>query len=281
MALSLGRRLARSPGLGPLVVQGYRTAIAAKYLGSTLAGSTRAAVSWLFGSREYTNFTYDITPLSRQYIAAAVSVVVDRPIADVLGAFEELENDSRLRDHIARTNQASPNHELSDDEARYGRRLAWYAIVRLTKPQVVVETGVDKGLGSCLLTAALMRNDAEGGGGRYFGTDINPAAGFLLSGEYSSFGTILYGDSLTSLRALEHRINVFINDSDHSADYEAEEYRVVESKLADGAVIIGDNCERTDKLLRHAQDTGRRFIFAREESVRHIHPGTGVGFAFR
>ena len=32
----------------------------------------------------------------------------------------------------------------------------------LTKPKIVVETGVDKGLGACVLTAALMKNSEEG-----------------------------------------------------------------------------------------------------------------------
>jgi hypothetical protein len=281
MALSLQRRLTRIPGLGPVFLHGYRTMLAARYLGSTFAGSSRAAASWLVGSREHTNFTYAITPLSREYIAAAVAVVVGKSFADVIGAFDEVENDRQLRDHIIQAVQNSPDGGLSDRDARFGRRLAWYAVVRLTKPRTVVETGVDKGLGSCLLAAALLRNAAEGHDGQYFGTDINPAAGFLLSGPYASRGTILFGDSLASLRKFDRPIDVFINDSDHSADYEAEEYEVVESKLAPGAIVIGDNCERTDRLLRHAERTGRRFIFVREESLRHIDPGTGVGFAFR
>ncbi|MGH8488547.1 MAG: class I SAM-dependent methyltransferase [Gammaproteobacteria bacterium] len=88
----------------------------------------------------------------------------------------------------------------------------------------MVETGVDKGLGSCVL-AALLRHAAEGFPGRYYGTDINPAAGGLFCGEYARTGRILYGDSVRSLAQLDEPIDFFINDSDHSADYEALEIR--------------------------------------------------------
>jgi hypothetical protein len=84
----------------------------------------------------------------------------------------------------------------------FGRRLGWYAIVRATKPQVVVETGVERGHGALLLCAALLRNPDEGVPGRYFGTDINPKADCSLSGKYASIGKILYGDSIASLKAL-------------------------------------------------------------------------------
>ena len=39
----------------------------------------------------------------------------------------------------------------------YGRRLGWYALVRALKPRTVVETGADKGLGSCVLAALRLR----------------------------------------------------------------------------------------------------------------------------
>ncbi len=47
-----------------------------------------------------------------------------------------------------------------------GRRLGWYAIVRLLKPRRIVETGTHDGLGSLVLLAALERNAAEGSEGR-------------------------------------------------------------------------------------------------------------------
>jgi hypothetical protein len=127
-----------------------------------------------------------------------------------------------------------------------------------------VETGVDKGLGSCLLTAALKRNKQEGYEGRYYGTDIDPQAGYLLSGDYANYGRILYGDSIESLKQLEGAIDIFINDSDQSADYEAEEYKTVADKLSERAVILGDNSHCTDKLLEFSLATNSALFSSRK-----------------
>jgi predicted O-methyltransferase YrrM len=166
-------------------------------------------------------------------------------------------------------------------EMPYGRRLGWYALVRALKPRFIVETGVDKGLGACVLTAALRRNVADGSEGRYIGTDINPEAGYLLRGEYARYGEILYGDSIESLATLTEQIDIFINDSDHSAEYEAREYVVVQDKLSDNALIVCDNAHVTDCLMQFALETDRHFLFVREEPAGHWYGGAGIGVAFR
>jgi predicted O-methyltransferase YrrM len=148
------------------------------------------------------------------------------------------------------------------------------------KPRVVVETGVDKGMGSCVLTAALRRNAQEGVAGKYYGTDINPRAGYLLSGPYAEFGEILYGDSIESLKALDAQIDLFINDSDHSADYEALEYETIAHKLTAHAVLLSDNAHCSGRLLDFSLDRNRSFLFYQEKPVNHWYPGAGIGFSF-
>ena len=169
---------------------------------------------------------------------------------------------------------------MTDARAEYGRRLGWYALVRATKPKLVVETGVDKGLGAIVLCAALRRNAAEGKVGRYIGTDINPAAGELLGGPYAAFGSIAYGDSLASLERLDEPVDLFINDSDHSADYELREYELISSRLSSKAIIVGDNAHVTDELAEFAVRTGRRFIAVREIPKDHWYLGATTGIAF-
>ncbi|HXH60360.1 MAG TPA: class I SAM-dependent methyltransferase, partial [Fimbriimonadaceae bacterium] len=200
---------------------------------------------------------------------------------EVAGYIQELESDRALRTHISTATQASERRVSSDLDARYGRRAGWYAVVRAMKPRTVVETGVDKGLGSVVLAAALMKNAAEGRPGKHYGTDIDPAAGFLLSGPYAEYGEVLYGDSIKSLSAFEEKIDVFVNDSDHSAEYEAREYEVVAPKLSDRAVILGDNAHVTDCLFNFAHTTGRQFLYFGEIPEDHWYPGSGIGFAFR
>jgi predicted O-methyltransferase YrrM len=238
------------------------------------------AARWLLHSRETTNFTYDLTPLNKRYLASVIALIVGKPHEDIQAYIDELDADDDLKRHISALTANSGFRFVSDQESKFSRRIGWYAIARAIKPKVIVETGVDKGLGSCILTAALMRNKAEGYAGYYYGTDINPEAGWLLSGRYSEFGRILIGDSIASLKDLDARVDLFINDSAHSADYEEREYQTIVDRLSEDAIILGDNSHCTDKLFKFAQTTGRHFLFFAEKPYQHWYSGGGIGIAF-
>jgi predicted O-methyltransferase YrrM len=248
------------------------------------ADPLKSIALWTFRSRELANFTYDLTEANKSYLAAFVSAVAGCSMPEAEAYIAEADNDEALRNHIIRETKRSSLNRDADTDVQFGRRLGWYAFVRATKPKLVIETGVDKGLGSCLLCAALMRNAAGGSPGRYVGTDINPHAGYLLAPPYSDFGEIVFGDSLESLRTLcsdGATIDMFINDSDHSAAYEAREYQQVDSNLSRDAIILGDNSHSTSELWKHARATGRAFLFFREQPQDHWYPGAGIGIAYR
>lgn len=236
---------------------------------------------WLIKSREITNYTYDLEVNNQRYLCALLSDVTEVSFDQIMSYIQELEEDKELRHHIHAAITRSNQAHVADRVVRYGRRLGWYAITRATKPRVVVETGVDKGLGSCVLAAALKRNKEEGHEGYYLGTDINPEAGYLLSGVYNNYGRILYGDSIKSLSGLNVAIDLFINDSDHSAKYEAEEYKTIAGMLSEHAIILGDNSHVTSELLDFSLATGRRFVFFQEKPSKHWYPGGGIGISFR
>jgi predicted O-methyltransferase YrrM len=250
-------------------------------VGLRAAGGPAVKVGrWLISSRESTNFTYDLTARNRQYLAAMIAYVCAVPHQAILGYIDELEQDRELQAHIRTATLASQRAFSADPVARYGRRLGWYALARALKPKLIVETGGDKGLGSCVLTAALRRNAAEGAPGYYYGTDINPQAGYLLSGAYKAHGEILYGDSIQSLQRIAKPIDLFINDSDHSAAYEAQEYLTVAAKLGKQAIVLGDNAHASEELFKFATASGRRFLFFQEQPADHWYPGGGIGIAF-
>ena len=277
MSLSFRRSLLRLPVIGPTIVCLQRLGIAIKidvrFMGQVLR--------WLFTSREKTNLTYALSKVNVAHLAATVAEVAGITVAQAREYIDEIEADEELRNHIREATLASERRYSSDIDAKYGRRAGWYAVVRAVKPRVVIETGVDKGLGSCVLAAALLRNKEEGNDGYLYGTDIDPKAGFLLTGPYAEVGEVLYGDSIESLIALEKTIDVFVNDSDHSAEYEEREYETVAERLSDRAVILGDNAHVTDKLFQFAQNTGRKFLYFGELPANHWHPGQGIGFAYR
>ncbi len=231
---------------------------------------------WVRQDTEDTNFYYAVTPLNRLHLAHMVSIVAGAAVETVLSLFAEIEEDAALRAHLE---VGSKTHIGRDTRVAYGRRIGWYALARLLKPRVVIETGVDHGIGACMLSSALLRNAAEGTPGRYFGTEIRREAGFLLAGAYAQVGTVLYGDSIQSLAQFAEPIDLFINDSDHSADYEYREYKTIAPKLGPHAVILGDNCHGSDSLPRFSRETGRPFLFFAEEPAEHWYPGAGIGFS--
>jgi hypothetical protein len=271
------RTVARIPVLGRLAGMAFRSRLPAPFVWRTV----RSATAWIVRSRETTNYTYDLSARNRAHLAAFVAATAKVPLELARGYLDEVGGDTALATHVVQRTKESGEAFRSDPVARFGRRAGWYAYVRALKPKVVVETGVDKGLGACVLAAAILRNRAEGFEGRYYGTDIDPRAGYLFSGPYHEAGEILYGDSIESLRSLDETIDLFINDSDHSAEYEGREYETVEEKLSPRAFLIGDNAHVTDKLMEFAERTGRRFLYFREDSDGFWYPGSGLGVAYR
>jgi hypothetical protein len=88
-------------------------------------------------------------------------------------------------------------------------------------------------------------------------------------------------DSIETLKSLDQPIELFVNDSDHSAEYEAAEYVVVESRLAPEAIVVSDNAEVTPALLDWSQRLGCRFMYWSDEPKDHWFPGGGLSVSIR
>ena len=252
----------------------------AKVAFSYYARPIKTIFSWLIKCKEYTNFTYDLDELNKEYLASFISSVTGAEIEMAKNYIAELEHDSDIRGHIAKSIILGQEKHVSDKNVAYGKRLGWYALLRIKKPKIVVETGADKGFGSCVIAAALMKNAQEGYKGYMYGTDINPEAGHMFTAPYSRYGKILYGDSIESLKALSEQIDFFINDSDHSAAYEMMEYETIKENLTEGALILSDNAHCTRALYDFAMKTNRHFLFFQEKPKSHWYPGGGIGIAF-
>lgn len=254
-----------------------RTARRLRFAAAYYRGVPSRIVDWALHSREDSNFSYDLTPRNRAYLAATVAVVMNISFDQAKALLAEPDGEALA--YVTKKLAALGISEI-DKSPSFGRRLGWYGIARALRPRVIVETGVDRGLGSVLLCAALQRNTAEGFAGRYYGTDNNPLAGVLLDEPWSRYGKILYGDSIESLGKLGETIDLFINDSDHSAEYEYREYQTIKPLLSDRAVILSDNAHANDMLLRFSEENGRRFLFFKEAPRGHWYPGAGIGISF-
>jgi predicted O-methyltransferase YrrM len=253
-----------------------RAALACSYYAPVLGRIGR----WLVTSREDTNFSYDLREQNLLALACTISCITGVSKDKALAYIKEGQDDRALRDHVVKRTVSSANRQRSDAACRFGLRLGWYAMVRIMKPRIVVEAGVDKGLGAVSLAAALLRNREEGFDGRYYGTDNNANAGWLLSAPYDSAGKILYGDSNSIVEKIEHPIDLFINGIGLAA-YEAEQYRVLEPRLTKGGVVLSETSRWSEALMKFSIASERDYIFFGAEPKDHWYPGNGIGFSFR
>jgi predicted O-methyltransferase YrrM len=233
---------------------------------------------WSTQKTETSNFYYDLTERNLDELANFVATITGIPLDKIQSYIEEIKSDTQLHQHIR-------SSLLSDDSMKHsqlqlGRRIGWYAFARATKPKLVVETGVHQGIGAVTLIRALEKNALENFPGRYVGTDIDPLAGGLVNGEFLLTGHVAYGDSIETLAGLDEEIDLFINDSDHSSEYEYREYETVVSKLNSKAIILGDNSHSTDSLMRFSSENQRSFLLFRETPKNHWYPGAGIGCSF-
>jgi predicted O-methyltransferase YrrM len=237
------------------------------------------AKSWSYKRTEFSNYYYALTPRNRKDLAFLISHICHEPLQKVEEYFSEIENDNLVRDILNTFRDKNP--ELRDSTMKIGRRIGWYAFIRIRKPKFVVETGVHHGVGALVINSALHRNRNEGYPGEYLGTDISPNSGELLVHPFNYKSSIVIDDSITTLESLVTPIDLFINDSDHSAEYEAAEYSSIEQKLSKDAMILGDNSHASDSLRRFSEKTKRNFIFFKEEPSNHFYSGAGIGISFK
>jgi hypothetical protein len=264
------RRRVAASRLAPLAAFPTRLGAVGRHNGRVLAVSAR----WLAQSREHTNYTYDLEPLNLEHLAWFVAAVAARPVAEARAAIGEITGDSQLGHVLSAAASSTSRKGLADRRARLGRRIGWYALVRLLRPQHIVETGTDKGLGSCVLAAAMLRN----GVGRVTTIDINPAAGSLIAAPYARVIDCRVGDSLAILSTLSD-VDFFLHDSDHSARHEASELVAVTPSLTRGALLLSDNAHVTNELAVWAELHDRQFAYFAERPKGHWYPGAGIGAA--
>ncbi len=249
------------------------------FRGLALEKRLTLAFDWMFESRETSNWTYDLRENSQTHLASLIAHIGNVPLSTVENYFAEIQNDQELFEHIRTLSITKRNNgNPTDPVPRFGRRLGWYALARICKPKIIVETGLDKGLGSVTFAAALKRNIAEGYPGHYYGLDIHKHTGFLLTGPYAPYGTVIIKDSVEFLASFKEQIDLLILDGCHHAEHEEKELALAEPLLTPTSIIVSDTSQ--DPILDFARRTGREFQLFIEKSKDYWLPGVGNTIAF-
>lgn len=120
-----------------------------------------------------------------------------------------------------------------------------YMLVRSTRPDLMVETGVANGASTFLILAAMKEN----GIGRLVSIDISDRVAGLLTDEEREAGAwelrvIEPGGFAAALDGLD-QIDVFMHDSDHSYENVVLELTTAWPRIRPGGIIISDDGEHT------------------------------------
>jgi predicted O-methyltransferase YrrM len=120
-----------------------------------------------------------------------------------------------------------------------------YALVRLRKPETVVETGVANGMSSFFILHALRLN----GRGKLYSIDVSPEVGVLLDdGERAVWGLRVLPQRFGAedfRRAIQDLppISMFLHDSDHSYFWQKMECQQASLRMASDGLVLSDDMD--------------------------------------
>jgi hypothetical protein len=271
---SLARRIAASP-LAPVAAFPVRLTAVARHNARHL----RMSASWLLTSREHVYYTYDLEPLNLEHLAWFIATVACHPVDAVRGYFAEFQTDDKLRGVVGEGLRRSSRSATTDPVVRYGRRIGWYAIVRALQPEFVVETGTNRGLGSAVIAAALLRN----GHGRLTTVDLDDRSGELILPPYDAVIEHVVSDSLKFLASPQARqapIDLLFVDTGYTAEHERAELVAAGPLLSADAVVVATKTYCWPELQRWSEEQGRGFLHFGEKPRDHWYPGVGIGASF-
>jgi hypothetical protein len=260
-------------GLQPRYLRRLRWITKARAV-SGVGASVPANLRFVLLDPEPANFTYELA--NEDELAAWVQAVSGVGPAEVERVLDEVHGDQLL---AQRLRAATAGHGWwTKRSPPFGKRIGWYALARLLKPALIVETGVHDGLGSLLLLRALERNVDEGGPGRLVSFDINPAAGWI-AGSHPLWELRLEPtrDGLDPLLARSPEVGIFIHDSLHTYENERFELRTAGARLAGDGVLISDNVHGTHALADTCEELGLEYTEFHERSRGHFYPGGAMG----
>jgi predicted O-methyltransferase YrrM len=220
------------------------------------------------------NFTYRIA--NEADLAPWVAAVAhcDQRLAE--GFVAEPAEDVVLQ---ARLSAATDGHWLwTKSSPAFGKRLGWYALARIIRPALIIETGVHDGLGSLLLLRALQRNLDEGHPGRLVSFDINPTAGWLV-GRDPLWDLRIQPSSQGLPEVLERfgEVAMFIYDASHSYDEERRDLELAAELLAPGGLLLSDDAQVTHALADLCRERELAYFEFQEIPVSHFYPGAVLG----
>jgi Methyltransferase domain len=237
-----------------------------------------AGLRYLFRGRELSTFTFHLA--NREELAAFLGRELELESQRVMELLDELEADQVLREALSERLRGHPNRY---DSPRYAKRCAYYALIRLQRPRLVVETGTHDGLGTSVMARALQRNAEESGepAGLLYSFDINGDAGWLVPDFLEPLVRRHVGATSETLApALEGKVvDLMLHDSLRTAANERFEFELAIEHAAPRLTLICDDVDTSNELEAISAAHGGSFAVFREDPADHFYRGDAMGLA--
>lgn len=234
----------------------------------------RTAARFVLLDPELDNFTYELENEHElaAWLGAGLGIEEDRASAFI----DELRADRHLHAELERLTRRRLDVKTRPE---FGSRLAYYAIIRATRPELVVEAGVQDGLGTVTMLQALERNAEEGAPGRLKSFDVLPGSGWLVPERLRRHWELVVGSTWDTFEpALAgERIGLLVHDGENTHESECFEFRLAIAQAADRLVMLTSRAD-TGGLRDVAREAGLDY-HEFEERPRHFYPGSPQGLA--
>lgn len=234
-------------------------------------------------SKETATFTYKLTQENEAYLINLTAQITGTTPAAIAGYFKELNDNQQICSNIINNLSQSPYRLKKDKRCDFGNKYALYAIIRVIRPRLIVENGVEAGFTSAVLCEALLQNEKEGFPGKFIGLDISLDAGYLIKADqrYKHFAEMKYGDAIEGLKNIDSQIDFYFSDGLRLYSYEQKEFEAIDNKINENAVIVTNKATFSKALLEFAQAKNRRFSFFKEHPLEHWYQGSGLGIMYK
>jgi Methyltransferase domain len=236
------------------------------------------AARYILLDPEVDNFTYELE--NPEELAPFLAAALGQPLDRVETFLAEAAHDPELNSELTRRVRWR-----FDTKRRLplGRRVLWYATVRLLRPGLVIETGVQEGLGSLVLLRALERNRLEGAPGRLISFDKLAGAGWLVPERLREGWRFVDESTETGLEPVlaGEQVDLLISDSGGSYERERAEYGAALRHAGPEIVLGAGSGNQTTALPEVASANGMEYHYFLERPRRHFFAGTGVAIARR
>ena len=166
-----------------------------------------------------------------------------------------------VAEDIAQRYQAPLRNRLSfpvDNAVEVDTAEVLYLLVRLMRPQCILETGVGNGHSTAILLSALRRN----GSGTLHSTDVDPTCGGLISEPERRAWRLhllrphaVRGDLVRLLAALPE-VDIYLHDSGHSYGWQLQEYAAVLPRISRDGIFLSDDVDSSFAFIDFCRQTG-------------------------